>query len=170
MVLNATHQYLLIPSSSQIYFAYLKGQTKDDPLIIFDISPFIWINSLVNSRMRNINCDSLPEGTWYGICGMNPAVSVENTFWDVICVNTINGIAKELPWCHKNWWGHKQDNRKLVAKSENCGINFHFFKFEYTLDAWKWAQHFESQKVFFSKILQFKRGFHARKNVMLNNP
>ena len=51
--------------------------------------------------MRNVNGNAFPERAGDSVRGVDPAVSVEHTLWDVMSVNTIDWVAKELSGSHK---------------------------------------------------------------------
>ena len=80
-------------------FLYLKEKAEANPLVVSDISPLLRVNSLVNTRMGDINAYPLPEGTGDCVCRMNPAVGVQDILGDVFGVNTIYGIANVLAGC-----------------------------------------------------------------------
>jgi len=145
--------------------SYLKGETEYNPLIIFDISSLIGVNGFVNSGMRNIDWDSLPEGARNCVGRMNPAIGIENALWNIMWVNTVDGVTEELPRCHEDGGGDHERYRKFVAESENGGVNFDPLELEDALETWEWPQHFESQKwkqFWVSKIFLFFCNGHRR--------
>ena len=81
-------------------FLYLKEKAEANPLVVSDISPLLRVDSLVNTRMGDIDTYSLPEGTRNCVGWVNPAVSVQDILWDVFRVNAVYGIANVLAGCH----------------------------------------------------------------------
>ena len=66
--------YCSIPTLS--FRAYLEKQTEAHPLVIFDISPLIWVDSFVNSRMCYVDTGAFPKRTWDRIRWMDPTICV----------------------------------------------------------------------------------------------
>ena len=46
--------------------------------------------------MGDVNANPFPEGTGNGVRRVDPAVGVEHILRDVLCVNTVNGVANIL--------------------------------------------------------------------------
>jgi hypothetical protein len=57
---------------------YLEEEAEADPLVVADIAPLLWINSLVYPGMGNIDSDPLPEGAGDCVSRMDPTVGVQH--------------------------------------------------------------------------------------------
>jgi len=123
---------------------YLKKQAEAHPLVILDIASFFWINCLVNARMGHIYTYPFPKGTWDGICGMNPAVCVEDIFRDVFGVNTINWIAHILSCSHNEREGKETHNCECVVQPKDSTVNMNMADLDQVLEASENVQHFGS--------------------------
>ena len=56
---------------------YLKEQAEADPLVVLVVSPLERVLCLVHTRVRHIEPDPLPEGTGYGVRGVDPTVCIQ---------------------------------------------------------------------------------------------
>ena len=80
--------------------SYLKEEHEAHPLVIFNVSSFLWIYGFIYTRMGNIDANSFPKGTRNCVCGVNPAVRIEHIFRYVFSMNTVDGIADILSSCY----------------------------------------------------------------------
>ena len=60
------------------------------------VPPFFRIDRFVDPRMRYIEPNTFPEGTWYCVCRMYPAICIQYLFWNVFAVDTVDGVANVL--------------------------------------------------------------------------
>jgi len=125
----------------------LKEETEADPLVVFDVSSFFRVDGLVDTGMRHINADSLPESTGDGVGGVNPAVSVEHIFGNVLGVNTVNGVAHVLPGGDDERKGQQAHHREGVMQPEDGAVNMHMADLDQVFEAAEYVYHFEVAKL-----------------------
>ena len=58
--------------------SYLKEEAEADPLVVFDISPLLWVDCFVDARVGHVQPHPLPEGAGDGVGGVDPAEGVKN--------------------------------------------------------------------------------------------
>jgi hypothetical protein len=75
---------------------YLKEEAEADPLVVLVVSPLLRVQGLVDARMCHVKPNPLPEGTWDGVGGVDPAEGVQDLFGDVFGMYTIDGVAHVL--------------------------------------------------------------------------
>ena len=74
---NRTHLIKLVS------LPYLEEEAEADPLVVLVISPLLRVQRLVHAGVGDVKANPLPEGTWDGVGGVDPAVRVEHFLWDV---------------------------------------------------------------------------------------
>lgn len=109
---------------------YLEEQTEANPLIILNISPLFWINSLINPRMRHIDPNPLPKGTGNRICGMDPAIRVQNVFWNVLGVDAIDRVAHILSGGDDQGKCQQTHDSECVVQTEDGAVDVHMADFD----------------------------------------
>ena len=77
--------------------SYLEEEAEADPLVVADIAPLLGVDGFVYAGMSHIDPDPLPEGAGDGVGGVDPAVRVQHVLWNVLGVNTVDGVAHILP-------------------------------------------------------------------------
>ena len=75
----------------------LEEEAEADPLVVTDIASLLGVDGLVDPRVGHVDPDTLPEGAGDGVGGMDPAVRVQYVLWNVLSVDTVNGVAHVLP-------------------------------------------------------------------------
>ena len=121
--------------------SYLKEEAKANPLIVFDVTSFFWVDGLVNARMGDVNTNPLPEGTWNGVSRMNPAVRVEDIFGDVFGVNTVDWIAYVLSRRHDQAKCQQTHDGERVVESKDGTVDVNVTDFDEGLETPENVQH-----------------------------
>jgi hypothetical protein len=106
------------------------------------VPALIGIHSFVYARMSNVNSNAFPEGTGYGVRGVNPAVSIEHILGDVFCVNTINRISNILTCGHYQRKSQQAHHRKGVVQPEDGAVDVHMADLGQVLQTTEDIQHF----------------------------
>ena len=87
-------------------------------MVVLDVSPFIGVNSLVDSGMSHINANSLPKGTRNGVGGVNPTIRVEDIFGYVFGMHTVDGISNILSRGDNKRKGQHKGHRYRIVQPE----------------------------------------------------
>ena len=102
--------------------SYLKKKTEADPLVVFMISSLQRVLCFVNARMCHIKTNPLPEGTRYGIGGVDPAVSIENILWDILGVDAVYGVTNVMFGRHNQTEGKHEGGGDTVMEAEHPAV------------------------------------------------
>ena len=77
--------------------SYLEEEAEAHPLIIFDVSSFpVWL-TLLYAGVGNVDAEGLCEGCGDCVCGMDPAVCVDDLFGYFFGMYAVYGVANILP-------------------------------------------------------------------------
>ena len=99
--LSDTHTHAHSSSLVFLYYTvdkfHLEEEATEDPLVVAYIAPLLGVDGLVYAGMGHIDPDPLPEGAGDGVGGVDPAVRVQHVLWNVLGVNTVDGVAHILP-------------------------------------------------------------------------
>ena len=55
---------------------FLEEEAEADPLVVANIAALLWVHRLVDTRVRHVDPDPLPEGAGDGVGRVNPAKRV----------------------------------------------------------------------------------------------
>ena len=111
-------------------------------MVILDVSPLLWIYRFVDARVSDIDPYPLPEGTGYGVRGMDPAVCVEHILRDVLGVNTVDGVADILSGGDNQRESQQEADGHGVVQPKNGTVDCHLADFDEALEASEHVQHF----------------------------
>ena len=110
-------------------------------MVVFDVSSFFWVDGFVDAGMRHVDADSFPESTGDGVGGVNPAVSVEHIFGNVLGVNTVDGVAHVLPGGDNEREGQQTHDGKGVVQPEDSAVNMHMADLDQVFEAAEHVYH-----------------------------
>jgi len=124
--------------------SYLKEEAEADPLVVLVVATLVGVKGLVNSGMRDINADPLPEGTGYRVRRVDPAVRIEHILWDVFCVNTVYGVAHVLSCGHYERERQQAHDSERVVEAEDGAVDVDMADLGQVLQTPEHVQHFGS--------------------------
>ena len=91
--------------------------------------------------MSHANPNPLPEGTRYGVGGVDPAVSIQNILRDVLGVDAVYGVANVLTSRDDEGKGEENNNSYCVVKSENCCVDLNVGHFDKGFQTSEYVDH-----------------------------
>ena len=91
--------------------------------------------------MGDVDADALPKGTRNRPGRVNPAIGIENIFWNILAVSAINRVAHILPGSDDDGGGQEEGHGEVVVKPEDDIVRLHVAKFDQVLDSAEDTEH-----------------------------
>ncbi len=120
---------------------YLEEEAEADPLVVLYVSPLLGIDGLVHTRVGHVDAYPLPEGTGYGVGGVDPAVRVEHVLWDLLGVDAVDGIAHVLTGGDNQGEGNQEADCHRVVHPEDRRVYRDMADLDEALEASEHIQH-----------------------------
>lgn len=102
---------------------------------------FLVIRGGDDSWVRHFHASLLIKGTSNGISRMDPTKRVQNIFWKILRVNTINRVSHVLSRRHNQTKCYQHHNRDRVMQAKDGRVNMHMGYLNQVLQATKDIQH-----------------------------
>jgi len=87
------------------------------------VSSFKWILCFIHPWVSHIKTNPFPEGTGDGVCGVDPAIGVENILWNVFGVYAVYWVADILFGRHNEGEGEHAGGGHAVVQSEHPAVD-----------------------------------------------
>lgn len=104
----------------------------------------MFVSTVSNSRVRNFNSHLLVEEALQRVGGMDPTICIENVFWYILGVDTIDGVSHILPRGHDETEGDQDDDGDGVMQTEDRGVDVDVADFYQVLQATEYVQHLKA--------------------------
>ena len=126
---------------------YLEEQAEADPLIVLVNFHVGCVRELVHTKVRNVFSDLFEKGTFDKVCMHDPAIRIENIFWNFFRMDAVNGIADILT-CGDNQGESQEDHhRQTVVQAEDGRVDSNMAHLYQVFQASENVQHFTGSHI-----------------------